>query len=199
MHVLENEKVVSFDVEIEALCLTSVLCRDVRATAAFLVHEARHLELNALLLLTPLVEKRDAHGRDDSTVHYASWRSDPRPALGLFHGVFALTGVAAVSRLSAAEVDHLAGDLGTGDCEVDEEWITSLLHDLLESAETTLVLGEGKTRRPRCAWPTSWSFSSSSRAHYTVEMLTLDSCLPPSTSPSSRARRLVWARVSVSA
>ncbi|MFE2887014.1 aKG-HExxH-type peptide beta-hydroxylase [Streptomyces sp. NPDC059272] len=71
---------------------------DAAHTAASLVHEARHQELNALLLLTPLVEERDAHGRDDTAVHYAPWRSDPRPALGLCHGVFAFAGVAAFWR-----------------------------------------------------------------------------------------------------
>jgi hypothetical protein len=68
-------------------------------TAASLIHEARHQQLNALLLLTPLVEERDAHGRDDMALHYAPWRSDPRPALGLCHGVFAFAGVAAFWRV----------------------------------------------------------------------------------------------------
>ncbi|MEV5910493.1 HEXXH motif-containing putative peptide modification protein [Streptomyces chartreusis] len=76
---------------------------DAAHTAASLIHEARHQQLNALLLLTPLVEERDVLGRDDDAVHYAPWRSDPRPALGLCHGVAAFAGVAGFWRVQRRE------------------------------------------------------------------------------------------------
>ncbi|MFD5841055.1 aKG-HExxH-type peptide beta-hydroxylase [Streptomyces chartreusis] len=76
---------------------------DTAHTAASLIHEARHQQLNALLLLTPLVEERDTLGRDDDAVHYAPWRSDPRPALGLCHGVTAFAGVAGFWRVQRGE------------------------------------------------------------------------------------------------
>ncbi|MFD9188410.1 HEXXH motif domain-containing protein [Streptomyces phaeochromogenes] len=63
--------------------------------AAALTHEARHQQLNALLALVPLVTDLDGDGlQQDAPVHYAPWRSDPRPILGLLHGTFAFAGVA---------------------------------------------------------------------------------------------------------
>jgi hypothetical protein len=61
---------------------------DATAYAVTDVHEVRHNMLNALLDLVPLIDPGDA-GR-----HYAPWRSDPRPLLGLLHGTYAFIGVA---------------------------------------------------------------------------------------------------------
>jgi hypothetical protein len=56
--------------------------------AATLVHEARHSLLNAVNHQVRLVEPAR------SPLLYAPWRSDPRPAPGLLHGVYAFAGVA---------------------------------------------------------------------------------------------------------
>ncbi|MEI5102287.1 HEXXH motif-containing putative peptide modification protein [Streptomyces sp. PmtG] len=59
--------------------------------AAALVHETRHQQLNALLVLVPLVRAVEGGAR---RLYFAPWRSDPRPAYGTLHGVFAFSGVA---------------------------------------------------------------------------------------------------------
>ncbi|MFH8614529.1 aKG-HExxH-type peptide beta-hydroxylase [Streptomyces sp. NPDC017979] len=75
--------------------VTLSLPYDATQTAAVLVHEARHQQLNALLGLVPLVRAAgDRPGEAAARLHYAPWRSDPRPVLGLLHGVFAFAGVA---------------------------------------------------------------------------------------------------------
>lgn len=64
-------------------------------TAAVLVHEARHQQLNALLALVQLVRSpEDGDPASKEQLYYAPWRSDPRPAHGLLHGIFAFAGMA---------------------------------------------------------------------------------------------------------
>lgn len=53
--------------------------------AAAMVHELQHSKLNALLGLVNLVQE------DDGARCYAPWRDDPRPVVGLLHGVVAFT------------------------------------------------------------------------------------------------------------
>ncbi|WP_157767767.1 HEXXH motif domain-containing protein [Actinosynnema pretiosum] len=54
--------------------------------AEALVHEAQHSKVNALL---PLVELE----RPDGMGYCAPWREDPRPLLGMLHGIYAFTAV----------------------------------------------------------------------------------------------------------
>ncbi|MER5486264.1 HEXXH motif domain-containing protein [Streptomyces sp. NPDC002812] len=60
--------------------------------AATLVHEFRHMKLNAVLDAVDLYEEEEDEGLSGS-LYYAPWRDDPRPLHGLFHGVFAFFGV----------------------------------------------------------------------------------------------------------
>ncbi|MFE7231330.1 HEXXH motif-containing putative peptide modification protein [Streptomyces sp. NPDC001231] len=77
---------------------------DVTQTAAVLVHESRHQQLNALLSLVQLVQVGEDRLGDPGVrrLYYAPWRSDPRPVLGLLHGVFAFAGVAGFWRTHRA-------------------------------------------------------------------------------------------------
>ncbi|MEV0639561.1 HEXXH motif domain-containing protein [Streptomyces sp. NPDC050619] len=76
--------------------ITLSLPDDEVQTAAVLVHETRHQQLNALLGLVPLVRGEDEEdgGPGERRLYYAPWRSDPRPLHGALHGVFAFAGVA---------------------------------------------------------------------------------------------------------
>ncbi|MFE9643341.1 HEXXH motif-containing putative peptide modification protein [Streptomyces sp. NPDC006365] len=56
--------------------------------AVTLVHEFRHMKLNAVLDSLDLYEDE---GPEE--LYYAPWRDDPRPLPGFFHGVFAFLGV----------------------------------------------------------------------------------------------------------
>ncbi|SPL91374.1 Transcriptional regulator [[Actinomadura] parvosata subsp. kistnae] len=70
--------------------------------AVTLAHEVRHVKLAALMDLVPLVESAPPR-------YYAPWRDDPRPPLGLLHGTYAFTGVAAFwSRQRHAETSPRA-------------------------------------------------------------------------------------------
>ncbi|MGW0771529.1 aKG-HExxH-type peptide beta-hydroxylase [Streptomyces sp. NPDC002676] len=59
--------------------------------AVTLVHEFRHMKLNAVLDVTDLYGNEDEESEAES--YYAPWRDDPRPLSGFFHGVFAFFGV----------------------------------------------------------------------------------------------------------
>ena len=56
--------------------------------AITIVHEARHSTLSAVLDLVDLYEP------DGAELHFAPWRTDPRPTAGLIQGVYAFLGVA---------------------------------------------------------------------------------------------------------
>jgi HEXXH motif-containing protein len=59
--------------------------------AATLLHEFRHMELNAVLDSLDLYDT-ESDGPDEE-FHYAPWRDDPRPLPGFLHGVFAFFAV----------------------------------------------------------------------------------------------------------
>ncbi|MDG4821731.1 HEXXH motif-containing putative peptide modification protein [Asanoa sp. WMMD1127] len=59
-----------------------------RSVAVTFAHELQHAKLSAVMDLFPLVSG-DPGGR-----HYAPWRPDPRPLIGLVHGVYAHLAIA---------------------------------------------------------------------------------------------------------
>ncbi|MEU6657909.1 HEXXH motif-containing putative peptide modification protein [Streptomyces sp. NPDC046821] len=59
--------------------------------AVSLIHEYRHMKLNAVLDACDLFQDEGEEAED--TLYYAPWRDDPRPLPGFFHGVFAHFGV----------------------------------------------------------------------------------------------------------
>jgi HEXXH motif-containing protein len=71
--------------------------------AETLVHEFQHLKLCGLLDIVTLVEPNDEQV-------YAPWRPDPRPAVGLLHGLYAHLGIArfwSVQRKAETEPDNM--------------------------------------------------------------------------------------------
>lgn len=56
--------------------------------ACALVHEFHHSALNGLLHMVRLCTPHDG-----AAVHYAPWRDDPRPFMGIVHGAYAFTAV----------------------------------------------------------------------------------------------------------
>lgn len=69
-------------------CVALSLPSDGTSFALTLAHEVQHVKLTALLDLLSLVDL------DSTQLFYAPWRDDPRPAVGLLHGVYAHLGVA---------------------------------------------------------------------------------------------------------
>ncbi|GCB52784.1 HEXXH motif-containing putative peptide modification protein [Streptomyces sp. NL15-2K] len=63
---------------------------DAEDLAVTLLHEFRHMKLNAVLDCLDLYEEGES---PDGELFYAPWRDDPRPLPGFFHGVFAFFGV----------------------------------------------------------------------------------------------------------
>ncbi|MEU7051722.1 aKG-HExxH-type peptide beta-hydroxylase [Streptomyces eurythermus] len=59
--------------------------------AVGLVHEFRHMKLDAVLDCVDLYTEAD--GEPEHARYYAPWRDDPRPLPGYLHGVFAYFGV----------------------------------------------------------------------------------------------------------
>ncbi|MET9448917.1 aKG-HExxH-type peptide beta-hydroxylase [Streptomyces cinerochromogenes] len=59
--------------------------------AVGLVHEFRHMKLNAVLDALDLYTEAD--DESDQALYYAPWRDDPRPLPGYVHGVYAYFGV----------------------------------------------------------------------------------------------------------
>jgi HEXXH motif-containing protein len=70
-----------------------------RSVAVTFAHELQHAKLSALMDLFPLVSGEPA-GR-----HYAPWRPDPRPLIGLVHGVYAHLAIADFWRRELATDD----------------------------------------------------------------------------------------------
>lgn len=66
---------------------------DATACAATLVHEFQHTKLAGLSYLLPLCEN------DPDVVFYSPWRTDPRPAGALLHGIYAHFGLAGFWRV----------------------------------------------------------------------------------------------------
>ncbi|MFC7637552.1 MULTISPECIES: aKG-HExxH-type peptide beta-hydroxylase [Streptomyces] len=122
--------------------ITMSLPYDATQTAAVLVHEARHQQLNALLSLVRLI--RAADDRTDGTrprLHYAPWRSDPRPVLGLLHGTFAFSGVARFWRTHRRHVT------GTEAQRADFEF--AVLREQLREAVASLAAEDDLTEAGR--------------------------------------------------
>nr|WP_042186034.1 HEXXH motif domain-containing protein [Kibdelosporangium sp. MJ126-NF4]CEL17038.1 Transcriptional regulator [Kibdelosporangium sp. MJ126-NF4]CTQ91732.1 Transcriptional regulator [Kibdelosporangium sp. MJ126-NF4] len=73
------------------------------ALAEVLIHELQHSKLNAVLELVPL---RQEHAE---RWWYAPWRADPRPLVGLLHGIYAFVSVVEFWR----DQRHHAADAST--------------------------------------------------------------------------------------
>jgi HEXXH motif-containing protein len=73
---------------------------DPQSVAVTLAHEVQHAKLSALMDLFRLIEP-GATG-----LHYAPWRSDPRPLVGLLHGVYAHMAIADFWRREMASVEQ---------------------------------------------------------------------------------------------
>jgi HEXXH motif-containing protein len=80
-----------------------VLSRPPDATkfAELLVHEFGHSKFGVLLSLIDLLEP---DGDNETPRFYAPWRDDPRPAVGVLHGVYSFLGVTAFYRDHSAVV-----------------------------------------------------------------------------------------------
>ncbi|MEU9151430.1 HEXXH motif-containing putative peptide modification protein [Streptomyces sp. NPDC048417] len=140
--------------------VTLSLPSDETQTAAVLVHESRHQQLNALLGLVSLVhapekekekekegegegEEKEGEGGEDGgepkaqRLYYAPWRSDPRPVHGLIHGLFAFAGV---GRFWHAHRRHVTGPEAR---RADFEF--AVLREQLQEAVTALLPGENLT------------------------------------------------------
>ncbi|MFI1291668.1 HEXXH motif domain-containing protein [Streptomyces sp. NPDC020792] len=111
--------------------VTLSLPYDATQTASVLVHESRHQQLNALLNLVPLV--RDGADR----LYYAPWRSDPRPLLGLLHGVFAFFGVARFWRTHRAHVSGTEAERAAFEFAVLREQVREALAGLRDDVPLT--------------------------------------------------------------
>ncbi|WP_326729826.1 aKG-HExxH-type peptide beta-hydroxylase [Streptomyces phaeochromogenes] len=123
--------------------VTLSLPHDETQTAAVLVHETRHQQLNALLSLVELVRTPENPGGESRgrRLYYAPWRSDPRPARGLLHGVFAFAGV---GRFWRTHRRHVTGaESGRADFEF------AVLREQLREAVAELLTGEELTEQGR--------------------------------------------------
>jgi HEXXH motif-containing protein len=69
--------------------------------AELLVHEFGHSKFGVLLTLVDLFEP---DGDNETPRFYAPWRDDPRPAMGVLHGVYSFLGVTAFYRAHSAVV-----------------------------------------------------------------------------------------------
>ncbi|MGR3875651.1 aKG-HExxH-type peptide beta-hydroxylase [Streptomyces graminifolii] len=119
------------------------LPHDETQTAAVLVHETRHQQLNALHSLVPLVQDLSdrAEKQKERTLYYAPWRSDPRPVQGLLHGVFAFAGVGRFWQTHRSQVT------GTEAQRADFEF--ALLRDQLREAVPPLLSAKDLTEAGR--------------------------------------------------
>lgn len=80
-------------------CVFLSLGPDVPTVAVTLAHELQHQKLVVLMDLFALVEP------GGEARFYAPWREDPRPLVGLLHGVYAHLGVAGFWRRAGRETD----------------------------------------------------------------------------------------------
>lgn len=96
-----------------------------------IVHEFQHSKLSAVLDVV------DLYVRDGAELHFAPWRTDPRPTAGLVQGVYAFLGIAGTWRdLRAAPALH---DLATDQYALAREQVRAGLAALEGSAELTVV------------------------------------------------------------
>lgn len=69
-------------------CVFLSLPAEPRSLALVLAHEIQHAKLAVVMDLFPLTVPAGKEGQ-----HYAPWRTDPRPIVGLLHGTYAFLGV----------------------------------------------------------------------------------------------------------
>lgn len=70
--------------------------------AEAICHELSHMRMNLVLETGPIL-------RDDTAVHASPWRADPRPLIGLVHGVHAFLNVRKFyERLGRLDTEHAA-------------------------------------------------------------------------------------------
>lgn len=112
---------------------------DVAQTAAVLVHESRHQQLNALFSLVQLVQVGEDRLADPEArrLYYAPWRSDPRPVLGLLHGVFAFAGVAGFWRTHRAHVTGAEAQRADFEFAVHREQVREAVAPLVDGEVLT--------------------------------------------------------------
>ncbi|MEV2234538.1 HEXXH motif-containing putative peptide modification protein [Streptomyces phaeochromogenes] len=123
--------------------ITLSLPHDDTQAAAVLVHESCHQQLNALLSLVPMVRRFDG-GADqprEQALHYAPWRSDPRPVNGLLHGVFAFAGVGRFWRTHRRHVTGAQSERADFEFAVLREQLQEAVAALLTDDDLT---GEGR-------------------------------------------------------
>ncbi|MGC9537789.1 HEXXH motif domain-containing protein [Streptomyces sp. UG1] len=122
--------------------ITLSLPYDEVQTAAVLVHEMRHQQLNALLSLVALVRVADdgPAGAGERRLYYAPWRSDPRPVHGLLHGVFAFAGVARFWRVHRRQVTGTEAQRASFEFAVLREQLREAV-DALATAEDLTEAG----------------------------------------------------------
>ncbi|MER5518782.1 HEXXH motif-containing putative peptide modification protein [Streptomyces sp. NPDC002763] len=112
--------------------VTLSLPHDTTQTAAVLVHEASHQQLNALLALVSMIQEFGGSGESkERRLHYAPWRSDPRPVLGLLHGVFAFAGVGRFWRAHRRQVTGAEADRADFEFAVLREQLRDAVASLL--------------------------------------------------------------------
>lgn len=129
-------------------CLSGVLflspSQDALRLAEAIVHELGHTELNMLMDTQPVLE-----GAAEAEFYYSPWRPDPRPLVGLFHGLFVFSEVANfLERLCEAREElrgrlderlcTIAHRLHMGLAQVPRDRVTPLGRAILLSIEADL-------------------------------------------------------------
>lgn len=104
---------------------------DAMTFAATLVHEFQHSKFGVLLSLVDLL---DPQGDNETPRLYAPWRDDPRPPLGVLHGVFSFLGVAAFYREQSIVETGLSARAAQFEFEYYREQTLLAAENLLEEA-----------------------------------------------------------------
>jgi len=115
-----------------------VLSLPVHATAfaATLIHEFQHSKLGVLLTVVDFLEP--GHGNDIPQL-YSPWRTDPRPATGILHGVFSFLGVTAFYRKHHAVVTGPAARAAQFEFAYHHEQSARAAETLLTEANPTAL------------------------------------------------------------
>jgi HEXXH motif-containing protein len=126
-------------------CVAMTRPRDATGCASILAHELQHTKLAAVHQHIPLVKK----GAPEH--YYVPWRTDPRPVLGLLHGIYAHLGVAGFWRRERFEEQGLAGHVQFA------RWRDSALETCDLLLETDYLTEEGRLfvqamRRTLVSW-----------------------------------------------
>jgi HEXXH motif-containing protein len=102
--------------------------------AELLVHEFGHSKFGVLLSLVDLLEP---DGDNETPRLYAPWRDDPRPAMGVLHGVYAFLGVTAFYRAHRSVVTGGAARLAQFEFEYHRGRTIEGVESLLAEADLT--------------------------------------------------------------